>query len=241
MTRRFALVAALALLAAGACSTSTGTTPGRGLGATPSPQAASLPRLALQLAAEDSRPARRATYLVPLLRLRRVCKANSPPDVVAVVESLAKPLQATGVIGAPRAAAEAVLASDAFPGERCDRLAARLAAEITRPPASPAGSWNAQTTYLHFSPPLTAEIALAAIRHAVLPGPEHLVYALTAAQCQQAVYLGPQLAKRTGSSSLGAFVELTSGRGAGRTRYAARRVDEARITVLGAIGGEPCT
>jgi hypothetical protein len=197
--------------------------------------------MALQLAAEDNQPARRATYLVPLQRLARNCMNDDPADVMAVVGSLVNPLQSTGSIRAPRAEAAAVLAADARPHGNCHTLAAQLTAEIETPSVSPAGLWTGQTTYVHFAPAVTAGIALAAIRHVVLPGDERTVYSLTADECQQAVYLGSELAKVTGSSALGAFVELTSGRGVGHTSYDAKRVATARITVLGAIGGEPCT
>jgi hypothetical protein len=197
--------------------------------------------VALQLAAEDDQPARRGTYLAPLLRLHRQCAINSPLDVMAIVESLVKPLQTTGAVRAPRAEAAAALAADVQRDANCYGLAAKLTLEIARPSVTPAGRWDGQTTYVRFSPALTAGVALAVVRHVVLAGAEHQVYALTAQECQQAVYLGADLAKVTGSSSLGAFVELTSGRGVGRSRYDASRIDTARITVLGAIGGEPCT
>jgi hypothetical protein len=192
------------------------------------------------LAAEDAKPARRSTYLVPLQRLHRDCQLGSPLDVKSVVESLVKPLATEG-ISAPRAAAEAVLAAEVARGGDCTALAAQLAAEIEGPSTSPSGTWDGSTTVVRFSPPLTADVALATVRHVVLPGQEHTVYTLTAEECQQAVYLGSELAKLTGSSTLGAFVELTSGGGVGHTRYDAAQVDRARITVLGAIGGEPCT
>jgi hypothetical protein len=160
---------------------------------------------------------------------------------MSVVESLVRPLQATGAIRAPRAEAEAALAAAAHRHANCYALATQLTAEIDKPSVSPAGPWHGQTTYVRFAPAVTADVALAAIRHVVLPGTEHSVYALTADECQQAVFLGTELAKVTGSSTLGAFVELTSGNGVGHTPYDAKRVDTARITVLGAIGGEPCT
>lgn len=97
------------------------------------------------------------------------------------------------------------------------------------------------TMYEVFSPPLTAQLALASIRHSLLPGKVRLVYALTAAQCQQAIYMGSTLGRLIGNSTLGAFVELTSGGGVGRSRFDPVRVDRARITPLGRIGGEPCT
>jgi hypothetical protein len=97
------------------------------------------------------------------------------------------------------------------------------------------------TMYRYFSPPVSATIALASIRRALLPGAVRVGYALTARECQQAIYLGHTLGTLLGSRTLGAFVELSSGRGVGRTRYDADLVDRARITPLGRIGGEPCT
>jgi hypothetical protein len=238
---RFALAAVLALFGAVACSSS-GTSRLEPGSASPSATTAtSITQMALQLAAEDNQPARRGTYLVPLRRLRRSCRNDDPRDVMAVVESLVTPLQATGTIRAPRAESAAVLAADAHHDANCYSLAAHLTTEIDQPAVSPPGPWKGQTTVVHFAPAVTSAIALAAIRHVVLPGAEHPVYSLAADECQQAVYLGSDLAKVTGSSTLGAFVELSSGAGVGLTPYDAKRVDHARITVLGAIGGEPCT
>jgi hypothetical protein len=88
---------------------------------------------------------------------------------------------------------------------------------------------------------VSAKLALAQIVHDLLPGRVHSAYVLNAAQCQQAIYLGSQLGGLLHSASLGAFVELTSGGGVGHTPYDDEQVDRARITPLGAIGGEPCT
>jgi hypothetical protein len=238
---RFALAAVLTLFGAVACS-SAGSSPPSIEPDTPSTSGASgLTQLAFQLAGEDRQPARRGTYLVPLERLHRDCRNDEPSEIKAVVESLVTPLQATGTIRAPRAESAAVLAADAHAYTNCYSLAAQLGAEIDKPSVSPAGAWKGQTTYVHFAPAVTADIALAAIRNVVLSGSEHPVYTLTADECQQVVYLGSELARVTGSSSLGAFVELSSGAGVAHTPYDANRVDTARITVLGAIGGEPCT
>lgn len=92
-----------------------------------------------------------------------------------------------------------------------------------------------------FDPPVSATLALAQITHDLLPGSVRVVYTLHTGQCQQAIYLGSKLGGLLHSSSLGAFVELTSGGGVGHTHYDDLAVDRARITPLGAIGGQPCT
>jgi len=92
-----------------------------------------------------------------------------------------------------------------------------------------------------FDPPVSAPLALAQIVHDLLPGTVHSVYTLHTGQCQQAIYLGPELGGLLHNSSLGAFVELTSGGGVGHTHYDDLRVNQARITPLGAVGGQPCS
>jgi hypothetical protein len=92
-----------------------------------------------------------------------------------------------------------------------------------------------------FDPPISAGFALAQVTHDLLPGKVHVVYRLHTGQCQQTIYLGRQLGALLHDPGLGAFVELTSGRGVGHTHYDDQRVDRARITPLGAIGGEPCS
>jgi hypothetical protein len=92
-----------------------------------------------------------------------------------------------------------------------------------------------------FDPPISAQFALAQIARDLLPGSVHVVYKLVTPQCRQAVFLGSALGGLLHSSTLGAFVELTSGGGVGHTRYDDLRVDRARITPLGAVGGQPCT
>ncbi|HWA65102.1 MAG TPA: hypothetical protein VG899_01870 [Mycobacteriales bacterium] len=234
-----ALAAALALGGVTACASSSGPVAPEA-GSSSGSTAQTIAQVAFALAGEDSRPARRLAYLAPLLRLQRHCTDADPVALKAVVERLAVSLGVLGVT-APRAAAEAVLAADASRNTNCGALTARITRELGKPAVASRGRWDGGTTYLTFAPTVTAAVALAVIRRRLLPGPEHQVYALTASGCQQAVYLGPALARLTGSSALGAFVELTSGHGVGRTRYDAARVDRARITVLGAIGGQPCT
>jgi hypothetical protein len=92
-----------------------------------------------------------------------------------------------------------------------------------------------------FDPPVSARLALAQIVSDLLPGKVHSVYALHTGQCQQAIYLGSQLGQLLHSSSLGAFVQLSSGGGVGKTHYDDLQVNRARITPLGAVGGQPCT
>jgi hypothetical protein len=92
-----------------------------------------------------------------------------------------------------------------------------------------------------FDPPIAANFALAQIIRDLLPGKVHVVYRLRTGQCQQAIYLGRQLGALLHDTSLGAFVELTSGGGVGRSHYDVHRVDRARISPLGAVGGQPCT
>jgi hypothetical protein len=103
------------------------------------------------------------------------------------------------------------------------------------------GAGRVFTLAERFSPPVTSQLALASIERSLLPGKVHVAYALKAAQCQQAIFMGPTLGKLFGNSGLGAFVELSSGKGVGHTPYDADQVDRARITPLGKIGGEPCT
>ncbi|HEX3707928.1 MAG TPA: hypothetical protein VHV76_14980 [Mycobacteriales bacterium] len=105
----------------------------------------------------------------------------------------------------------------------------------------PGSSGRVYSMVERFSPPLAADLVLASIENSLMPGQVHAVYELKAAQCQQVIFMGPGLAAEFGNSSLGAFVELSSGNGVGRTPYDADRVDKARITPLGRIGGEPCT
>jgi hypothetical protein len=88
---------------------------------------------------------------------------------------------------------------------------------------------------------VTADLALASIVHFLLPGKVHVVYALKAFSCQQAIFMGPGLARKYGNPDLGAFVELTSGQGVGHGKYDANQVDRARITPFGRVGGQPCT
>lgn len=189
------------------------------------------------LAKNDHRPAVRSTYLVPLLKLHTDCRKGSVSDVSGVVGVLGFKLRKLTTIAAPFAAAEAALAAGAHRGTDCASLASAIGDEATGHLHSSGGRYQ---RVVRFSPPLTAELALAAIQHS-LPGKVHVVYALTASACQQAIYMGPALGRYYGNAELGAFVELTSGAGVGHTRYDAKQVDRARITPLGRIGGEPCT
>lgn len=95
--------------------------------------------------------------------------------------------------------------------------------------------------FRRFDPPVSQPVALAVVIRDLLPGKLHVVYALHAAQCQQEIYAGPALGRLTGSPDEGAFVELTSGKGVGKTPYDPKRVDRARLTPGSAIGGQPCT
>jgi hypothetical protein len=92
-----------------------------------------------------------------------------------------------------------------------------------------------------FDPPVAATLALKQIIHDLMPGNVHAAYTLATGQCRQVIYLGSQLGGLLHNSSLGAFVELSSGGGVGRTPYDDLRVSRARITPLGAVGGQPCT
>jgi hypothetical protein len=91
-----------------------------------------------------------------------------------------------------------------------------------------------------FDPPVSASLALAQVERDLLPGKVHSVYSLHTRQCQQAIYLGSELGRLLHSSSLGAFVQLTSGGGVGKTHYDELQVNRVRITPLGAVGGQPC-
>lgn len=236
------LLAAVTLLGSVACTASTNSSetvpPGV---AHPPATFATLADLAFHLAAFDGQPPRKSVYLSPLRRIDRNCRHSSISAIGFAVDQLAGGISATHLVDAPNAAAEAVLAADLRRGEDCIHLGYQIAKELRSPGGSPGHEWTGQTMDLQLSPPLTATLALASIRNVVLPGPERIGYALTAADCQQAVYFGPKLAALTGSPDLGAFVELSSGGGVGHTRYDARQVDRARITTLGRIGGQSCT
>jgi hypothetical protein len=138
---------------------------------------------------------------------------------------------------APFAAAEAALVTGARPGENCHALLGAYVREIN-------GRLHGRTSLyagdLRFDPPLRADLALAAIRHSLLPRNVHVVYALKAYSCQQAIFMGPALGRKYRNPNLGAFVELTSGRGVGHGKYDPNRVNRARITPWGRIGGQPC-
>lgn len=193
----------------------------------------------MDLAHEDGKPARRSVYLRPLQRLQRRCVDPAAGAVGAAVEDLAHVIQNLRLpVAAPRAAAEAALAVRVRRGSSCSTLANVIGEQVS---GRLHRSGNLYLRVVRFSPPLTAELALAAIRHSLLPGRAHVVYALNAFSCQQAIYMGRALGRSYGNASLGAFVELTSGRGVGHGKYDAKRVNRARITPLGRIGGQPCT
>ncbi|HVT22468.1 MAG TPA: hypothetical protein VHE57_13890, partial [Mycobacteriales bacterium] len=162
---------------------------------------------------------------------------GAPPAVGQAVEALAHPLVAAHLVPAPRAAAAAALAATAARGSNCSAVARSIGREVSRRPHS---SGSRYFRIVRFSPPLTAELALASIVRFLLPGKVHVVYALKAFSCQQAIFMGAALGRQYGNPSLGAFVQLTSGRGVGRSRYDANRVNRARITPFGRIGGQPC-
>jgi hypothetical protein len=200
--------------------------------------APTLADLAFDLAKADHQPARKSVYLAPLRTLQTHCRDSSLTALGTAVSGLALDLAAMKLVPAPDAAAEAALAAAAGQGTDCGALADAMRQEVD---GRLRGSRSLYSGSIRFAPPLTAEVALAVIRHSLLPGQVHVVYALTAYSCQQAIYMGPALGRKYGNSSLGAFVELTSGHGVGHGRYDANRVDRARITPLGRIGGQPCT
>lgn len=209
-----------------------------------SPQAArhatTLANVAIDLAREDGVPARRAVYLRPVRRLHNRCTDAAVARIANAVEIVASGITGNRLeVHAPHAAAAAVLVADAPRHTNCHHLALRILREIASAHRHASGSTYRRL--VRFSPPLTAELALAAIRHALLPGKVRVVYALRAFSCQQAIYMGPAIGRRYRNSNLGAFVELTSGRGVGHGRFDANRVDRARITPLGRVGGQPCT
>lgn len=227
------------MLGVAACSP-TSSTSSSGPGSPPA-ATASLSDLAFQFAAADGRPARKSVYLAPLQQLQRRCAPGDVASVGTAVETLAIGLASDRLAGAPRAAAAAVLAADAGRATDCYRLARSIRSELDRRSAPPRRVWRGQTVYRRYAPTLTSDLALASLIRSLLPGKVHVAYSLHAAQCQQVIYMGRKLAERIGSTYLGAFVELASGRGVGKTRYDASRVDRARVSLLGAIGGEPCT
>lgn len=234
----------------------------------PRTPAHSLADLAASLAQSDHRPARMGTYLAPLRTLQRKCRGGSVEVVSGAVDYLAGVLRHARLSVPPGASAAAVLASDVRAGIECMTLAEAIGREAAGQVPTTSAGWGGYAGTLtawrlahrhsrvivslstsgrvfsvvrRFRTPLTAPLALASIERSLLPGKVHVVYALKAAECQQAIYMGPALASLFGNPSLGAFVELSSGKGVGRTHYDPKRVDRARITPLGRIGGEPCT
>jgi hypothetical protein len=95
--------------------------------------------------------------------------------------------------------------------------------------------------FRRFYPPVSQATAVAVVLRDLVPQPAHSVYTLQAAQCDQQIFAGDALGKLTGSTGVGVFLELTSGRGVGKTKYDATAVDQVRLTPGGAIGGQPCT
>lgn len=193
--------------------------------------------LAVGLAKADHHPARKATYLVPLQTLHSRCSDGTVSGLGTDVNLLSHDLAETRLVAAPNAAAEAALASEAKRGASCAALATSIRREVIGPLR---GTRSLYSGWLRFSPPLTAELALAAIRHGLKFGKVRVVYSLTAYSCQQEIFMGPAIARRYRNPDLGAFVQLTSGRGVGHGKYDANRVDRARISPLGRIGGQPC-
>lgn len=194
----------------------------------------------MDLAREDGKPPRKSAYLRPVQRLRAGCVDRSPAAIADAVEVVASGITGNRLeVGAPNAASVAVLVADLRQHTDCGRLARRILGEIAS--AHLPGSGSLYSGSVRFSPPLTAELALAAIRHSLLPGKVHVVYALTAFSCQQAIFMGPGIARAYRNPDLGVFVELTSGQGVGHGKYDAARVDHARLTPFGRRGGQPCT
>ena len=189
------------------------------------------------MAQVDGRPARKATYLKPLTLLVRRCADRSLDDVRGAVVSLVGELRDLPGVTAPAASAESVLVAAAHRGTDCAKLAATIGREVTGR-AHITGSTFLRTA--RFSPSLTAELALSTIRHSLHFGKVRVVYSLKAYSCQQEIFMGPSIARQYGNPDLGAFVELTSGKGVGHGKYDARRVNRARITPFGRIGGQPC-
>jgi hypothetical protein len=92
-----------------------------------------------------------------------------------------------------------------------------------------------------FDPPVSQSVAVAVVLRDLVPQPVHSVYSLQAAQCDQQIFEGRALGKLTGDTSVGVFLELSSGKGVGKTKYDATAVDQVRLSPGGAIGGQPCT
>ena len=154
------------------------------------------------------------------------------------MNDLAQDLQALQLVTAPDAVALAALAAGVRLDANCSALATSIGKEVS---GHLDGTGNRYLRTVRFSPHLTADLALAAIAHSLLPGRVHVVYELKGFSCQQAIFMGPEIAKLYGNPDLGAFVELTSGKGVGYGKYDADRVNKARITPLGRRGGQPCT
>jgi hypothetical protein len=202
------------------------------------PRAVTVADLASSLAAADHQPPRVRTYLRPLRELERRCMDGSVKALADAVEALAERVRRARLDVPVGAVAEAELVANARKGSDCVKLAGAIGRELGRPLDV---SGSPYRRIVRFSPAVTAQLALAAVRTELLPGKERAVYELKAFSCQQAIYMSKAIGQRYGNSSLGAFVELTSGRGVGHGRYDASRVNRARITPLGRIGGEPCT
>jgi hypothetical protein len=190
------------------------------------------------LAKQDHRRPVRATYLTPLHRLHQRCLEASPNAVAGVVSVLGFEIRKLRAIGAPFAAAEAAMSAGAHLRTDCGALGDAIGKEVG---GRLNFSGSLYSGFVRFSPTLTADLALASIRSSLLPGTVRVVYALKAFSCQQAIFMGPALGRKYRNSSEGAFVELTSGKGVGHGKYDANRVNRARITPLGRIGGQPCT
>jgi hypothetical protein len=205
----------------------------------PALHAKTIADVAIDLAHEDHKPARQSVYLRPMQQLLDRCAGGSVSSVADAVEIVASGITGNRLeVEAPHAAAAAVLVANSHHRTNCGRLARHILAEIAS--SHLRGSGNLYRGFVRFSPPLTAELVLASIKHVLLPGKLHVVYALKAFSCQQAIFMGPALGRRYGNPSLGAFVELTSGAGVGHGKYDANRVNRARISPLGRIGGQPC-
>jgi hypothetical protein len=203
----------------------------------PAVHATTLADVAIDLAAEDGVPPRKSVYLRPLQTLRQRCTEHSPDAIADAVHDLTHGVTALGVRRTPSLVALRALTAAVRPNTSCSARVKAIGREIL---GRLDRSGSRYATTIRFSPPLTADLALAMIRHALFPGRVHVVYALRAYSCQQAIYMGPPTTRLYGNPDLGAFVKLTSGRGVGHGKYDANRVNLARVGPLGRHGGQPC-
>jgi hypothetical protein len=168
----------------------------------------------------------------------RRCRADSPATVTAAVESAYQALSSYPRRDRSRLSLLRSLAAGVGhngPIGTCTARARALVAELSRHSGGPIVGVK-----IRFAPPVSAGLALDAVKREVLPaGRLRVVYTLTtAAHCAETIYLSSRIEARVGSG--GVMVELTS-EGGVTSRYDPRLVDRAMLSVgHGALGGQSC-